>query len=314
MVDPANRQAEVAELLQAGITAAKAGQRVAARALLRQVVEIDPRQVVAWMWLSGLVDDPGERIACLEHVVTLDPENTRAEDALEKLQQQRMENWLQQGIAAAEVGQDARAQELLTRIIETDDGNALAWFWLGKVVSSVEEKIICFENVLTLVPGHIEAQAELDQLQSIAAQEQRYASLASEILEEDFAGRDIAAETVSDEIPEEERDNDYASEASILLGEEFVKRYTLPEWEAAPTAITDVFADEYLCPYCAEPTQPKDRRCPSCGGQLWIREKKRFAKNNSFNFILILLGEVVSIVLNIALIIFWLRTLDPQIA
>ena len=44
------------EGLQKAIQAARAGRKVEARDLLIQIVEIDPQNETAWMWLSGLVD------------------------------------------------------------------------------------------------------------------------------------------------------------------------------------------------------------------------------------------------------------------
>ncbi|MBN1177763.1 MAG: hypothetical protein JXD18_01015 [Anaerolineae bacterium] len=40
----------------------------------------------------------------------------------------------------------------------------------------------------------------------------------------------------------------------------------------------DPFADEYLCPFCTEPTEHADKRCPHCGEPLWVtfrRKEKR---------------------------------------
>ena len=51
-----------------------------------------------------------------------------------------------------------------------------------------------------------------------------------------------------------------------------------PEPEPPPSTVRDEFDDEYLCPYCAVPTEPQDRRCKACGGNLLInvrREEKR---------------------------------------
>ena len=79
----------IIELLQNGITAAKAGQRDQARALLMQVVEQDEENVLGWMWLCGLVDDPAERQVCLENVLALEPDNQTARKGLALLQQQQ---------------------------------------------------------------------------------------------------------------------------------------------------------------------------------------------------------------------------------
>ena len=50
------------EMVRRAIQLARAGQRVQARDLLLEVVESDPQNETAWMWLSGLVDSLEDRI------------------------------------------------------------------------------------------------------------------------------------------------------------------------------------------------------------------------------------------------------------
>ena len=52
---------DVTTLLQAGIAAARSGQRDQARDLLMQVVELDEENVPGWLWLCGVMDDPEDR-------------------------------------------------------------------------------------------------------------------------------------------------------------------------------------------------------------------------------------------------------------
>lgn len=80
---------ELFRLLQAGIAAAKTGQRERARGMLLRVIEHDEENVTAWLWLSGLVDDLEERRICLENVLTLEPDNALARKGLARLQQMR---------------------------------------------------------------------------------------------------------------------------------------------------------------------------------------------------------------------------------
>lgn len=54
-----------------------------------QLVEIDPRNELAWMWLSGLMDDLEDRIIACENVLTLNPENHKIQLYLEELKQKR---------------------------------------------------------------------------------------------------------------------------------------------------------------------------------------------------------------------------------
>ncbi|MBZ0304365.1 MAG: hypothetical protein K8J31_31805 [Anaerolineae bacterium] len=81
----ANQEA-LQQKLRMGIEAARRGDKPAAQVLLRQVVETDPGNELAWMWLASAVDSLDERRACLEHALRINPDNTRAREALRRLQ------------------------------------------------------------------------------------------------------------------------------------------------------------------------------------------------------------------------------------
>jgi tetratricopeptide (TPR) repeat protein len=72
----------VTDLLQQGIAAARAGKRDEARALLIHVVEADERNEQAWMWLSGVLDDPEDIRTCLHNALDLNPSNAQARQGL----------------------------------------------------------------------------------------------------------------------------------------------------------------------------------------------------------------------------------------
>ena len=62
----------IGQLLEEGISAIKAGDRVRARELLMRVVEADERNKRAWLWLSLAVDDPADKLVALENVATIE--------------------------------------------------------------------------------------------------------------------------------------------------------------------------------------------------------------------------------------------------
>ena len=75
-----------------------------------------------------------------------------------------MDDLLRQGITAAKAGQREHARELLMRVVEQDDENALAWLWLSGVVDSLDDREVCLENVLSVDPDNDAAQRGLDTL------------------------------------------------------------------------------------------------------------------------------------------------------
>lgn len=77
------------ELLRQGVEAARAGQKLEARKIFMQVVEIDPQNELAWMWLSGLMDDLEDRIIACENVLTINPANEKVRTYLDSLFMQK---------------------------------------------------------------------------------------------------------------------------------------------------------------------------------------------------------------------------------
>ncbi len=61
---------------------------------------------------------------------------------------------LQEAIQAARSGERARARDLLTRLLRTDQSNLEYWLWMSALVDSPTEQIYCLRSVLKLDPTH----------------------------------------------------------------------------------------------------------------------------------------------------------------
>jgi tetratricopeptide (TPR) repeat protein len=70
------------DLVQAGMAAAKAGQRQQAAALLAQAVRLNPASESAWFWLGLVCQTPEQRTYCLNRVLALNPQHTQARQLL----------------------------------------------------------------------------------------------------------------------------------------------------------------------------------------------------------------------------------------
>lgn len=79
---------DLQKLLNEGIAAARAGQKEQAQQLLLQVTDLDETNLLAWLWLSGVVKTRAEQEICLENVLDLDPNHKVAQQALARLRQQ----------------------------------------------------------------------------------------------------------------------------------------------------------------------------------------------------------------------------------
>ena len=61
-----------------------------------------------------------------------------------------------------------------------------------------------------------------------------------------------------------------------MLHADLASRQLPPQPEQAPPLpVLDELGDEYLCPCCASPTAPDDRKCKTCGGGLWVKSRRQ---------------------------------------
>ena len=77
------------ELLQLAIKAAKTGQKDGAKVMFRQVFQRDKRNETAMLWLAKLAKSPKERQQWLKRVLNVNPDNTAAQNAMEKIKYNR---------------------------------------------------------------------------------------------------------------------------------------------------------------------------------------------------------------------------------
>lgn len=76
---------ELGALLQRGKTAVAMGQPHIAKECFLAIIEADDQHEAAWWGLSQIVDDFEEQRICLENVLTLNPDNLKAEQLLAQL-------------------------------------------------------------------------------------------------------------------------------------------------------------------------------------------------------------------------------------
>lgn len=80
---PAMDGDEIRQRLNDALQAIKAGDRARGQELLLQVVETDPHNEAAWLWLAGVVDTREDKLIALENVLVINPANGRARALLE---------------------------------------------------------------------------------------------------------------------------------------------------------------------------------------------------------------------------------------
>lgn len=80
---------------------------------------------------------------------------------------QLIEQWLQEGIIAAKSGQPEQARFRLLDVVEQDQTNETAWFWLYQLFERSEDKRICLENLIIINPHNQWARQELQNLNHV---------------------------------------------------------------------------------------------------------------------------------------------------
>lgn len=78
---------------------------------------------------------------------------------------------VKEAIRAYRSGRTEEARTLLLKATEIDETHEQAWMWLSAVVDSVNDQIVCLENVLLLNPDNQNAKRGLDRLRAQQAKQ-----------------------------------------------------------------------------------------------------------------------------------------------
>jgi tetratricopeptide (TPR) repeat protein len=183
MKEPDNETPEA--LLQAGIQALKAGERQDAQNLIFKAIARKPTYVKAWLWMSEAYTELEERIRCLEQVVSLDPEDEKVQARLQTLRKKQIQGWIREGYQALKSGELEKAAQTFLRVIDAEEENLHAWWGLAHASESIDDQIVCLENVLTLDPNHTEARERLSQIRTAFGIEDNEVDTLSEVREEE---------------------------------------------------------------------------------------------------------------------------------
>lgn len=107
----------VESLLTAGIAAVNEQRLEEARELLYQVIDLDERNEMAWLWLSEAAEGIDERIRCLETVLAINPRHEVAQQGLNHL----LGEPAQDGSGHAEAGEIRVARDAIEHIRSSQD-------------------------------------------------------------------------------------------------------------------------------------------------------------------------------------------------
>ncbi len=161
-----NGESKTAELLEAGIRSAKAGDRSAARTALLECTELDPNNEAAWMWLASISEYPEELSAFLKNVLSINPANQKAAEWSKATSALMAKTFVERGAVAAEQGDSLRAEEQFNAALAEDPHCITALMWLASLQDSDIGRSLYFEKVLAIDPEHDEAGPALAAIRS----------------------------------------------------------------------------------------------------------------------------------------------------
>lgn len=143
------------EKLQKAIALIKSGDKKGGQNLLVDVVNSDPKNETAWLWLASVVS-PDKRIFCLEKVLSINPNNLQAKQYLEKLKPSELPQ-------PNPVRQAEAVNKTSTPSIHEQPLSSLPQYWTvsfgNKLVSFIileTTKLITFDTVPARVSAIIE--------------------------------------------------------------------------------------------------------------------------------------------------------------
>jgi hypothetical protein len=76
---------EIQNLLRSGIQAARSGNKAQAKEIFERVLRVDSQNELAWLWMASVLESQSDRRRALERVLSINPSNERAQQALAKL-------------------------------------------------------------------------------------------------------------------------------------------------------------------------------------------------------------------------------------
>ncbi len=82
--------ANLEQLLQLGIQAAKKGNKGGARVMFQQILDVDKTNERAWLWMAATAETSDDRRRYLNAVLRLNPENPTALRELDKLNRKQV--------------------------------------------------------------------------------------------------------------------------------------------------------------------------------------------------------------------------------
>jgi CheY-like chemotaxis protein len=148
-------------LVQRGIDAVRDERQDFARQCFEQALEHEAENEMAWLWMASVAGSEEEKTACLEKVLSVNPDNEAARESLKSIQSQKMQKMFQDALSAAFDGRHMDAKEMLGAVLSQNPEMEDAWVLKSHIADSFEERAECFLKLSALNPENEMAKANL---------------------------------------------------------------------------------------------------------------------------------------------------------
>ena len=157
-----NTNTDADKLITFGQMALEQGWYDKAREYFEQAVALDAHNEEAWFQLAKLADEREEALACLDKVLSINPQNVEARRMLERFRRERDPGELQAMLQLAiEIGDKKATRDYCLKILDIDPSNEKIWIILGRSCDDWDEALSHFRQALAINPESEQARAEI---------------------------------------------------------------------------------------------------------------------------------------------------------
>jgi S1-C subfamily serine protease/Tfp pilus assembly protein PilF len=153
---------DVDKLITFGQMALEQGWYEQAREYFEQAVALNAHSEEAWLQLAKLADEREQALACLDKVLSINPENVEARRRIDRLRRQTDPHELRAMLQIAmETGDKQAARSYCLKILDADPNDEQTWITLGRSCDDWDEALAHFRQALAINPGSEQAKTEI---------------------------------------------------------------------------------------------------------------------------------------------------------
>jgi twitching motility two-component system response regulator PilG len=162
----ATRSVLAKTLVQRGVAAYDQGAAGLADSCFDQALGHDDKYFAAWLWKARVAASDDEKVACLERVLELDPDNEEAKTAIAPFREPTPQAMFEEAKWTAIAGKRIEALQLLDLALEKELDNAEAWILRSHLSMDLDEKLLALERALEIEPENNAARGSYDFLKA----------------------------------------------------------------------------------------------------------------------------------------------------